>query len=69
MKAAKLKAEQERLAKVKMRKWARRIPDNAMFAKIIRQFPELPFRADFYRNITPYLKFTPVPLEQINENL
>ncbi len=65
MKPARLKAEKERQAKVRLRRWAQRIPDNETFIKIMLQFPEAPFRRDFYRKTAPYLKFKPVPLEEI----
>lgn len=65
MKPAQLKAEQERLAKVKLRKMARRIPDNAVLANILLSF-ERPFRVDFYNRIVPHLKFDPIPLEALD---
>ena len=66
MKPAREKAEKERLAKVKLRKYARQIPDNAVLTNILLSFPENPFRRQFYNQIRPFLKFDPVPLETIN---
>lgn len=65
MKPAQAKAREEREAKKKLRTWARRIPDNASFINILSGF-EPPFRRDFYHRVRPYLRFEPIPLEQIN---
>lgn len=65
MKPGYLKREKERQAKVKLRRMARSIPDNATLIRIILAFPERPFRKDFYRRIVKDLRFTPVSLEVI----
>ena len=65
MKPSQIKAGEERRAKVKLRRLARKIPDNARLINILLQF-EPPFRVHFYAKVQPYLKFKPVPLEEIN---
>lgn len=65
-KPAHQKAETERIAKVRFRKWARRIPDNAALANILLGFQDKPFRREFYWRIKPLLKFDPIPLEAID---
>ncbi len=65
MKPAQSKAERERLAKIKMRRWVRQIPDNAALMNLLLQM-EKPFRADFLRVATPFLKFKPISLEVVN---
>ena len=65
MKPNRIAAEKERKAKVRLRRMARSIPDNATLTRIVMSFPERPFRADFYRRIAPNLKFKPLPLEVI----
>ena len=66
VKPARMKAEKERQAKVKLRKWARRIPNNAAFMNVLLSFTDKPFRRQFYDRIIPYLKFKPIPLETLN---
>lgn len=64
MKPKQIAAETERLAKVRLRKYARRIPDNATLLNILLGL-EKPFRYDFYHRIRPHLRFEPIPLEAI----
>lgn len=68
MKSNYLKVEKERLAKVKLRRWARRIPNNAALVNILNGFPDKPFRRQFYNRIKPLLRFEPVPLEVLDGN-
>lgn len=65
MKPSQLKAEHERLAKVKLRKMARSIPDNARLTNILLRF-DGPFQRDLYSRLVPHLKFKAAPLEAIN---
>lgn len=62
MKPAQAKARRERLAKVKMREWARKIPDNATLINVLAGM-EKPLRRDFLHVITPHLRFKPVATE------
>ena len=65
MKPQQLKAHKERVAKVRFRAWARRIPDNGKLASVLLNFSEKTLRAEFYRRVTPYLRFKPIPLESL----
>lgn len=65
MKPARIKAERDRRANVEMRKWARRIPDNAKLINIMARC-EGPLRRDLYQKLRPYLRFSPIPLEELN---
>lgn len=67
MKPAQIEAERERRAKAAMRKMARAIPDNEVLAKMLLRM-ERPLRKDFYRVVTPHLKFTPIRLEILDAN-
>lgn len=64
-KPARLRAETERLAEVKMRKFARAIPDNAKLINILLRL-ESPMARDLYSKLKPHLKFEPVSLEVVN---
>jgi hypothetical protein len=70
MKPAKLKAERERRAKIEFRKLARQIPDNEKLKEIVLKLADQrPIQEGFYRNVVPFLKFAPIPLQEIrNEN-
>lgn len=66
MKPARVKAEKERIARIRLRKIARQIPDNESFVTILLQMPNKPFRREFYARIRRYLKFEPVALEALD---
>lgn len=65
-KPAAIKAAQERRANAKLRKYARRIPDNAALVNLLLSFADKPFRADLYRRLVPHLRFTPIKLEDMH---
>lgn len=69
MKPAQRRAEIERKNKIKFRKIARKIPDNATLLNIMLQLTERPIREGFYRNIKPFLRFQPIPLEEISHGI
>jgi hypothetical protein len=57
-------AEKERLAKARLRKYARQIPDNETLLNILLGL-EKPVRYNFYYKVKPHLRFDPIPLEAI----
>ena len=69
MKPNRLAAEKERKAKVKFRRLARKIRDNAMLVNILLSFPDKPFRGEFLRRVAPHLKFTPIQLEDLDHHV
>lgn len=69
MKPSRIAAEKERLARVRLRRWARRIPGNAELANILAGFPEKPFRSQFYYRILPHLRFVPLKLEELEPHV
>ena len=67
-KPQRIRAESDRLAKVRLRGFARRIPNNSALVNMLAQF-EGPFRRDFFLRIKPFLRFKPESWEVLTSGL
>ena len=65
MKRSRVLAEKERKAERALRQWVRRIPDDATLANILIQLAGRSLQQAFYLKALPYLKFQPLPFEDL----